>query len=60
MRYQDRQIRNSLQYKIKMWFYHLTFRDVGRAAKISFITANEILIFIFGFIIIFVLPHLFH
>ena len=52
--------RNTLQYKIKMWFYHLTFRDVEKWGKILFITLSEIIMMIVGFLILFVLPAFFH
>lgn len=52
--------RNTLQYKIKMWFYHLTFRDVEKCSKFIFMILSEIIMTIIGFLILFVLPAFFH
>lgn len=60
MRKNDWKIRNSLKYKIEMWFYRLTFRDVKQGIKIIFNFMFEIIIAILGFIFIFVIPTLLH
>lgn len=60
MRCQDRKIRNSLRYKIKKWFYHLTFQDVKKATKISVSFLLEIFAVVLGFFLLFVLPAFFH
>lgn len=56
----DYKIRNSIQYKIQMWFYRLTFRDVKHAAKNTQIIIGEIIIAILGIIMLFIFPALFH
>lgn len=60
MRYQDRKIRNSLRYKIKMWFLKVTFQDFITYCKTLFSWVNEFVIIAIVFILIFVLPHFFH
>lgn len=56
MRFTDMKKRRSLKYKIKMWFYRLTFQDF----KILFITIGKIIITFIGFLFLFILPHIFH
>jgi len=60
MRAQDRKIRNSLRYKIKMWFFRLTFQDIQKGIKISWGFIIEILTAIIGFIFLFIVPALLH
>lgn len=60
MRKNDWKIRNSLKYKIKMWFYRLTFRDIAHVMKEIFNFTFEIVIAILGFIFIFIIPALLH
>lgn len=56
----DRNYRKTLQYKIKMWFLRLTFRDVRYGIKISFLTVFEFVTAIVGFVALFIFPALFH
>ena len=60
MRYQDRKIRNSLRYKIKMWFYYLTFNDIRKGIKNTVFFIIDMFIVILGFLMLFVLPAFFH
>ena len=57
---QNWKIRNSLKYKIEMWFYRLTFRDIVHGMKEIFNFTFEIVIAILGFIFIFIIPALLH
>ena len=60
MRYYDRKRRNSFIYKMKLWFLRVTFRDIVSYIKaIIFFLFNFIIVGI-GFIMIFIVPHLFH
>ena len=52
--------RNSLSYKVKMWFYRLTCRDIKYIVKIIFSFMLEFIIIFLGFISIFILPAFFH
>ena len=52
--------RNSLQYKIKMWFRHLTFQDIKKAIDFSIALLFDIFMAILIFITIFILPAFFH
>lgn len=52
--------RNSLSYKIKMWYYRLTFGDIKRALKTGYSFAFEFIIALLGFILFFIFPALFH
>lgn len=52
--------RNTIQYKIKMWFLHLTFTDVIKWVKITIKIIFDILMAILGFIVVFILPAFFH
>jgi hypothetical protein len=52
--------RKSFDYRIKMWFYRLTFKDVK---KIIWIALDNISLFIAGLILffsLFLLPAFFH
>ena len=55
-----REYRKTLQYKIKMWFYRLTFRDIEKWVKMGLVFLFEIIISIFGFLMLFILPAFFH
>ena len=52
--------RNSLSYKIKMWYYRLTFRDIKHAVKIVLGFVFEFIMVFLGFVLIFLIPALFH
>lgn len=52
--------RNSIWYKIDMWFYRLTFRDVKNACKKVGNIVFEFIIALIGFLMIFIFPALFH
>ena len=52
--------RNCLSYKIKMWYYRLTFRDIKHMIKIICSFAFEFVIALLGFILFFIFPALFH
>lgn len=52
--------RNSIQYKITMWFYRLTFRDIKNSCKKVSNIIFEILIALIGFFMIFIFPAFFH
>ena len=52
--------RKSLSYKINMWFYRLTFQDIKQVVTNIALTVLEILMTLLGFLIIFLLPALFH
>jgi len=56
----NKKIRNSFNYKIKMWFLKVTFRDIIKYCKILFSWINEFIIIGIIFILIFILPHFFH
>lgn len=52
--------RKSFDYRIKMWFYRLTFKDITKAL---FIILSNVGLFITGlvlFLSIFILPAFFH
>lgn len=52
--------RNRFSYKVKMFFYRLTFRDIeDMLSNICFIVF-EIVTAILGFLFIFIFPALFH
>lgn len=55
-----RAYRKTFQYKIKMWFSHLTFQDIEKATIISIKFIIDILMCILGFILVFILPAFFH
>ena len=52
--------RKTLQYKIKMWFYHLTFSDIKKGIKISISFIIDILAIVLGFLMLFIFPAFFH
>lgn len=52
--------RKSWSYKIKMWFYRLTFEDVKKTTNIICSFAFEFVITLLGFILLFLIPALFH
>lgn len=52
--------RKTLLYKIKMWFYHLTFRDIKNFIQNGIYFILEIIMVVLGFIIIFILPAFFY
>ena len=52
--------RKSVWFRMKMWFYHLTLDDVKKGLKFGSEFISEILLVFAFFIIIFVLPALFH
>lgn len=60
MRAQDRKIRNSLRYKIKMWVYRLEFRDIAIPTKKFCLIMLDFIISGIGFLLLLLLPHLFH
>ena len=60
MRYYDKKRRNSLIYKMKLWFLKVTFRDIASYTKYIFLILFDFVIVGIGFIIMFILPHLFH
>ena len=60
MKHYKRNYRNTLTYKIKMWFYRLTFRDVRNTIRICGITIVEFIMCIIGFIILIILPAFFY
>lgn len=59
MRMKDYKKRNSFSYKIKMWFYRLTFRDVILTSKIILISVINFIMVVLGFLIIFFGPSFF-
>lgn len=56
MRAKDYKKRNSFSYKIKMWFYRLTFRDVISTTKIVVISTINFIMVVLGFLILFFGP----
>lgn len=52
--------RKSWSYKIKMWFYRLTFEDIKKTANIICSFVFEFVIALLGFILLFLIPALFH
>ena len=54
------QYRKTFRYKIKMWFYRLTFRDIKAYAQIVLDFTFEIIIGILGFVLVFIIPAIFH
>lgn len=59
MRMKDYKKRNSFSYKIKMWFYRLTFRDVASMGKTAIISVINFIMLILGFLILFLGPSFF-
>lgn len=52
--------RNTLSYKIRMWFYRLTLEDVINVIKkIVYYTFNSIMLLL-AFLMLFIFPHFFH
>ncbi len=60
MRYQDYKRRRSFQYRVKMWFYRLTIEEVKACFKICFFSIIKFIIMGLSFILLFIIPHLFH
>ena len=56
MRAKDFKKRNSFSYKIKMWFYRLTFRDVIFTGKFIILSAINLIMVVLGFLILFFGP----
>ena len=52
--------RNSLEYKIKMWFYRLTFQDVKKWCMIFGEYTLEIIMTCIGLLILLFIPAFFH
>ena len=52
--------RKSLIYKIKFWFYNLTFDDIKEYRKFCLEFVNEFLLVFAFLIIIFIIPAFFH
>lgn len=52
--------RNCLSYKIKMWYYRLTFRNVKNYLKMCGLFIFEFIMAFLGFILIFIFPAIFH
>jgi hypothetical protein len=56
MRVKDYKKRNSFSYRIKMWFYRLTFYDVIFTGKIMIISVINLIMIVLGFLILFFGP----
>lgn len=56
MRARDYKKRNSFSYKIKMWFYRLTFRNVISTSKTVVISIINFIMMVLGFLILFFGP----
>lgn len=56
MRAKDFKKRNSFSYKIKMWFYRLTFRDVISTGKFIILSVINLIMVVLGFLILFFGP----
>ena len=56
MRAKDFKKRNSFSYKIKMWFYRLTFRDVIFTGKFIILSVINLIMVVLGFLILFFGP----
>ncbi len=52
--------RRKISYKIKMWFYNLTIKKVAVYMKVCFLNVIEFIVIGLSFILIFIIPHLFH
>lgn len=52
--------RNSLKYRVRMWFYRLTKNDIHNFIKETFDGISLILALIVMFFILFILPAFFH
>ena len=55
-----RNVRNTLGYKIRMWWYWLTFEDVKHGAKIAWEGVVTFLALVGLFAMIFIFPAFFH
>lgn len=55
-----RRTRKSLSYRIRMWYYRLTFADVVNMGRKIIIIFLEILMAIVGFGFLVIFPALFH
>ena len=60
MREKDFKKRKKVFYKIKKWFYQLTFRDVKKVSKIFGNFIFEILTVLLIFLFIFIIPAIFY
>ena len=60
MRAQDKKIRNSLRYKIKMWFFRLEFWEVVCFFTSIGLFLLEVIMSGIGFFLLFIVPNLFH
>lgn len=60
MREKDFKKRKKVFYKIKTWFYQLTFRDVKKISKIFGNFIFEILTVLLIFLFIFIIPAIFY
>jgi hypothetical protein len=60
MREKDFKKRKKVFYKIKKWFYQLTFRDVKNISKICGNFIFEILTVFLIFLFIFIIPAIFY
>ena len=60
MREKDFKKRKKVFYKIKKWFYQLTFRDVKKVGKICGNFIFEILTVLLIFLFIFIIPAIFY
>lgn len=56
----DRIERNKISYKIKMWFYKLTWNDIKIGIKNVLPILNDFILVLIGLIILFFFPALFH
>lgn len=57
---QDKKIRNSWQYKIKMFFYKLTLQDIKNTSNSITRLLFEIITAILGLMVLLLLPAFFH
>lgn len=57
---QDKKIRNSWQYKIKMFFYRLTLQDIKNTSNSIMRLLFEIITAVLGLIVLLLLPAFFH
>lgn len=57
---QDKKIRNSWQYKIKMFFYKLTLQDIKNTSNSITRLLFEIITAVLGLIVLLLLPAFFH
>lgn len=52
--------RNCLSYKIRMWYYRLTFKEIKKVLKMVFSFVLKFVITLIGFALLFIFPALFH